>query len=123
MNTRVAVPLSPEGYAAVSTISKIAGKSRGRLLADALDLAMPSFIRIAQAMRAVEALQADERREMIKGLSEAESRLLDALSSVDDLLGETIGRKPHTQGAGAPMGVRAQRADPPVTNRGVPTDE
>ena len=121
MNTRVAVPLSKEAYDAVSLICKMSGVSRGKFLADTLEAAIPGFIKIAEAYRAAEAVNGDEREAILSGMLAAERRLLSALNEVNllDLMEED--GPPHSS---APKGGRGEcggPSDPPYTNRGVPT--
>lgn len=117
MNTRVAVPLSEEAYEAVSLIAEIGGVSRGRLLAEALDGVVPSFIAIAAAYRAAQAVHGSEKEAMREAMSRAENKLLEALEDALSDVNEETDRL-HAHGATA-TGARG-RSDPPVTNRGVP---
>lgn len=118
MNTRVAVPLSKEAYDAVSVISEMSGVSRGRFLADTLEAAVPSFIAIATAFRAAQAVEGVERQSILDAMSAAERKLMDALSDTDIVFGKTGSASVQTASAGGADGG----ADPPVTNRGVPRD-
>jgi hypothetical protein len=78
-NTRIAVPLSPEAYDAISLVAKIGGVSRGRLLADTLEAIVPSYILIASAFRAAQAVEGEERAAMVEAIVKAEEALQRAL--------------------------------------------
>ena len=109
MNTRVAVPLSKEAYDAVSLICKMSGVSRGKFLADTLEAAIPGFIKIAEAFRAAEAVQGDEREAILSGMLAAERRLLSVLDEVSLLdLMEPDGPPPSP----APKGGRGDGGGP-----------
>lgn len=125
MNTRVAVPLSKEGYDAVSFLAGLKGVSRGRFLADVIEVAIPGFVAVERAYKAVMAAEGEERAQLIAGMAEAEKRLMDSLQQampgVDFDLDRTADARSPEGGEGAPVG----RADPHYTNRGVhsPPDE
>jgi len=119
MNTRVAVPLTQEAYEAVSFLSEISGRSRGKVLAEAIEMAVPSLIRTASAYRHALSVEGEERAAILEAFNRAEQHLLDALTHVEGF--------PFTASQGSvdcavrdpERAVRA--ADPPGTNRGVPT--
>lgn len=121
-NTRVAVPLSEEGYDAVSFLAKLQGVSRGRFLADVLDVAIPGFVAVQAAYKAAMAVEGEERAQLIAGMAEAERRLMESLRETMpgvefDVYRPADARAPE-KGKRAPAG-RTGRADPPNTNRGV----
>lgn len=119
MNTRVAVPLTQEAYDAVSFLAKLQGVSRGRFLANILDVAMPGFVAVKAAYEAAMAVEGEERAQLVAGMAEAERRLMDslreAMPGVEFDLDGTAGARSPEGGEGVPVG----RADPPYTNRGV----
>ena len=118
-NTRVAVPLSDEAYDAVSFLAKVGGVSRGKFLAETLEAAIPSFLAIQAAYKAALAVEGEERAQLVAGMKEAERRLMESLVEV---LPASAGSS-RSSDAGSPAGgerVSGDRADPPVTNRGVP---
>nr|CRY96575.1 hypothetical protein [uncultured prokaryote] len=119
MNTRIAVPLSKEAYDAISEIAKINGMSRGKFVAEALEGVIPSFLRIASAYRAAQALDEDEMGAVSDVFKRAEEHLMASLTDADRALLEVElerGRAPQAEGE---AGARS-RSDPPATNRGVP---
>lgn len=92
-NTRVAVPLTEEGYDAISTIAKISGKSRGRIMADAFEVAVPSFIAIAKAYKAAQAVEGAERDSILQAMQRAEEKLVGTLHDVNETMpNDDLGR-------------------------------
>lgn len=122
MNTRVAVPLTKEAYDAVTFLAKVGGTSRGRLLADTIEAAIPSLIKVADAFRLAQQLEGEERASLLRSFEQSEKYLLDALSVVD---GSPL---PFQKGSASPASGAfqvpgADEADPPITNRGVPSPD
>lgn len=121
-NTRIAVPLSEEAYDAISTVAEMSGVSRGRLLADALEAAIPAYTAVAAAYRAAQAVHGEEREAIVQAMHLAEKKLMAAVAEMD--LSGSDPEIERTAPARSPEGGKragAGRADPPVTNRGVPT--
>lgn len=117
-NTRVAVPLSEEGYDAVTFLAELQGISRGRLLANIVDMAIPSLVTVQAAFKAAMAVEGEERAQLVAGMAEAERRLMATLGEVVPSLSEgsaPSGARPSKGGERASEG----RLDPPNTNRGV----
>jgi hypothetical protein len=89
---RVAVPLSPEAYEATGFLSKVSGKSRGRILADMLEEAIPALMTIAEAHKAAQEVEEAQRAEIRARLASGEEKLLGALSdALSDLSDDTEG--------------------------------
>lgn len=114
-NTRVAVPLTREGYDAVSFLAKLKGVSRGRFLADVVEVAIPSFVALEAAYKAILAAEGEERAQLVEGMKEAERRLMETLREVIPEAEAAVDALFPEQGESAP----ADGADPPNTNRGV----
>lgn len=120
-NTRVAVPLSEEGYDAISLISQMTGVSRGRILAEALEAAVPAFITIAQAYQMTLNVEASEKATILDAMGRAEAHLVEALRQAGVELGDVEGRPVVGGGEAEPDGAR-ERSDPPVLTGGFPND-
>ncbi|TNC59044.1 hypothetical protein [Rubellimicrobium roseum] len=119
MNTRVAVPLTKEAYDAVSFLAKLKGVSRGRFLADVVEVAVPSFIAIEAAYKAVLAAEGEERAQLLEGMKQAERRLMETLA---EAMPESADETASAVDARFPEGgerASADGANPPYTNRGV----
>lgn len=71
MNTRVAVPLTQEVYDAVSFLAERNGVSRGRYLADLLEVAFPSIVATAKAYERAMDMDAEQRDLVVNRLDEA----------------------------------------------------
>ena len=121
MNTRVTVPLTKEAYDAVTLIAEIGGISRGRFLADVLEAAIPSFLTIAAAYRAAQAVEGEERAALVDAMTEAEKKLLEVMQEVAPAPSQDQADRPSPaprQGAGS---AGEGRADPPILTGGFTT--
>lgn len=117
-NTRVAVPLSDEAYDAVSTIARVTGVSRGKYLADVLEGAIPSFLAVARAIRAAEAISQDEGDKARSAVLHAESEMLAALNELTGKLNLSL-EESDGSAAGGPQGPDgAEPSDPPILTGG-----
>ena len=119
MSNRITVPLSKEGYEAISLISQISGVPRGRILGETVELAIPSFIKIADAYRKAQQLEGERKASFIRGMKDAEAALLTVVEQLD----MDFGYDPSSATARAPEA--RQRAgvgegDPPLLTGGFP---
>jgi hypothetical protein len=111
---RVTVPLSPQAYEAVTHLAEVQKISRGRVLADLLDPAVPAMVRLSSMLKKFEALQEDEKRHLDEVMSaggEAFQAIFAALQAVEE--GPQEGGSERRPAPSPP----ADR--PPHTNRGV----
>lgn len=120
MNTRVTVPLSKEVYEAVCLLADISGQSRGAFLAETIDAAAPSYLKIAAAYRKAQSLDGKQRDKYLEGMRQAEIALLMVLERVQ----EDFLDKPAS-GASAPATAgdagTAEAGTPDTLTGGFPT--
>lgn len=137
---RVTVPVSDELYDAVTTLAEVRGGGRGRVLAELMEAMEPMLIASAAGFRAAQALDEEQRREMLEGMASASQAMLMALGgdrSPDDVVAvlergfgdiaslaaeSAPGRTGDRGGNGGDAGAArnpTDRARPPRTNRGV----
>ena len=116
---RIIVPLSQEAYDAISTIAEYSGTPRGRIISEALEAAVPAYIAIATAFRAAKAVEGEERQAIIDSMEASADHLLAAFEKTG--LPHGLDDQEAGNGRDASDATRAVRAEPPDSNRGVPT--
>jgi hypothetical protein len=118
MNTRVAVPLSKEAYEAVSFLAEVSGTSRGRVLAQSIEAAIPALLTIADAYREALTVEGDERQKIVKSFETAEQYLLDAMTKATGNPLHDLRRSDGRTRDAKRASVRA--SDPPILTGGFP---
>ena len=73
---RITVAVSDEGYDAISFLAKLNRSSRGRVLAEVVEMALPMLITSARAFEAAEMMSDDERDKFFAAMRKAENALL-----------------------------------------------
>jgi serine kinase of HPr protein (carbohydrate metabolism regulator) len=73
---RITVAVSDEGYDAISFLAKLNRSSRGRVLGEVVEMALPMLITSAGAFEAAEAMTEDERDKFFAAMRRAEDALL-----------------------------------------------
>ena len=116
---RIIVPLSQEAYDAISTIAEYSGTPRGRIISEALEAAVPAYIAIATAFRAAKAVEGEERQAIIDAMQASSDHLIAAFEKTG--LPHGLDHEAAGDGRDAFHAPRAVHADPPDSNRGVPT--
>lgn len=121
MNTRVAVPLTKEAYDAISLISEISGTSRGRILAETVEAAIPSFIAIADAYRIAMKLDVEKRASYLEGMKMAEIALLKVVEQVHRDFDEKYSSAASVPSPEGEDGAGVDDVTPDILTGGFPT--
>jgi hypothetical protein len=122
MGNRITVPVSDEGYEIARRLAELNDTSMGKVLAEVVQMAIPSLGTILGAFDAAKAMEQDERDEFVRSLAQHERSLLAAV-------GHATGELPPSANYDAartprsPSGRGGGRADPPILTGGFPTSK
>lgn len=111
---RVTVPLSPQAYEAVTHLAEVQKVSRGRVLADLLDPAVPAMVRLSDMLKKFEAMEESEKahlNDVMTAGGEAFEAIFSALQTMEE--------GPETGGSERRPAPSPPDDLPPPTNRGV----
>lgn len=120
MGQRITIPVSDEGYEIVRRLAELNDTSMGKVLAEIVEMAMPSLSTILGAFDAAKAMEQDERDDFVRSLAQHERSLMAAV-------GHATGELPPSANYDAvrtprsPSGRGGGRADPPILTGGFTT--